>query len=149
LKPTTYVSRISVALLFVMASGIHAGCRPKKCDCKHAASPEPVSGPDIEGMYVVNGNPKDKVVIKRLSKNRYRLTTPGWWEGVGIFDGKMYYGVYRYHDDRGQWAGVWGTHHARFMPDGSFVVQGKNTIKRTGEFESVWTRASRSKKGAP
>jgi hypothetical protein len=133
---------LSVAL--IMGSGLSAGCQEKRCDRKHGQATEAHSGPNIEGAYVANRNPQDVVLIKRLSQQYYRVERAGWWVGVGIFDGKSYYGVFRYHDDRGRWAGVYGTHQAQVQPDGSFTVVGKNTIKARGTFNGVWIRKGQS-----
>ena len=96
----------------------------------------------IEGRYAINGKASDRVVITRIRGNEYRIEAPGFWQGVGFFDGKTYLGVFRYPDDskHGSLVKAAGTHRATLQPDGSFKVHGSFSGEGFGEFDVVWNR---------
>jgi hypothetical protein len=96
----------------------------------------------IAGRYSINDSRTDIVVIRRIEENRYAVENPGNWIGVGIFDGKTYWGVFRYPDDtrHGSLTRAVGIHRAELQKDGSFQVHGSFNTKGEGlgEFEVVW-----------
>lgn len=57
-----------------------------------APSPAPVEGVFSAGMLA-------RVVVERLEKDYYRLHSTQGWEGVGILDGNVYRGVFRFRPD--------------------------------------------------
>jgi hypothetical protein len=82
------------------------------------------------------------VIITRIEGDQFHVESPGFWEGLGFFDGKVYLGVFRYSDDsrHGSLGKAVGTHRATLQSDGSFKVQGSFQGQGFGEFEVVWTR---------
>ncbi|MGH7731885.1 MAG: TonB family protein [Candidatus Eiseniibacteriota bacterium] len=63
-------------------------------------APEPSrqpASPAFEGIYAIEGGTVE-VSVKRLFGDVYHLTSSDGWEGVGIFNGAIYRGVFR---DRG------------------------------------------------
>jgi hypothetical protein len=95
----------------------------------------------IAGRYAINGSPTDVVVITAIAHGQYRIENPGFWMGVGMFDGKVYWGVFAYPSDtrHGSLAGVRGVQRAELQPDGSFKVHG-SFAPGASEFDVVWTR---------
>src|SRR5262245_61673593 len=57
----------------------------------------PRTAQNITGRYQADGNPNYTVIITRLAGDYYRISNPAW-EGVGLFDGQFYYGVYKVND---------------------------------------------------
>lgn len=95
----------------------------------------------IAGLYSV-GNSGEHVRITALGGDRYRADSPGLWEGVGIFDGHTYWGVFRYpiNSHHASLANVCGLHRAEVQPDRSFKVHGSFNSSGFGEFDIVWNR---------
>lgn len=94
---------------------------------------------EFEGEHYINIEEygrMNKVIIKHIGDNMFRLTSPNVWDGVGIFDGKMYIGVFEYKHSFGNahLSGIYGNHYAIRQDDGSFVFVGANKIGLTGEF---------------
>ena len=80
----------------------------------------------IEGEYRTNDSRQYRIKIIHLSDNYYRVENPEW-EGVGLFDGDMYYGIYKVSDDDAEDSvrGNWGAHRARFLKaDNKFELFG-------------------------
>ncbi len=98
----------------------------------------------IAGRYAINGVRTDLVLIRRLDRNRYSVENPGNWSGVGIFDGKVYWGVFRYPDDTRHTSLVRavGIHRAELQKDGSFKVHGSfsGDGHGLGEFDVEWKK---------
>jgi hypothetical protein len=100
----------------------------------------------IAGRYAVNGKREDVVVVRHLEGNRYATENPGNWDGVGIFDGKTYYGIFRYPDTsrHGSLARVVGIHRAERQRDGSFKVHGSfgatSDGHELGQFDVTWKK---------
>jgi hypothetical protein len=98
----------------------------------------------IAGRYAINGVRTDVVVIRRLDEHRYAVENAGNWTGVGIFDGKIYWGVFRYPDDtkHGSLTRAVGIHRAERQRDGSFRVHGSfgGDGHSLGEFDVEWTK---------
>jgi hypothetical protein len=92
----------------------------------------------IAGPYKTNDrdDPSEAVVISRLSEHQYRVENPRQWEGVGIFDGTLYRGVFRYKDTMAYepFRGRWGMHDAVLRGDGSFAVHGRFMAGDDDEF---------------
>ena len=95
----------------------------------------------IAGLYSVGGS-GEHVRITALGGDRYRADSPGLWEGVGIFDGHTYWGVFRYPNTshHASLANVCGLHRAEVQPDRSFKVHGSFNSSGFGEFDIVWNR---------
>ena len=126
------LSPIAIALLFLLSL---SGCAAT------ATRVRPVDATDkIAGRYAINGSPTDVVVITAIAHHQYRIENPGFWMGVGMFDGKVYWGVFAYPSDtrHGSLAGVRGVQRAELQPDGSFKVHG-SFAPGASEFDVVWT----------
>jgi hypothetical protein len=97
----------------------------------------------IAGLYSV-GTSGEHVRITALGGDRYRADSPGLWEGVGIFDGHIYWGVFRYPLDshHASLANVCGLQRAELQPDRSFKVHGSFNSTGFGEFDIVWNRVN-------
>ena len=95
---------------------------------------------DFSGTYCINNHPNNKLIIERIKDNQFRLESPNVWDGVGIFDGFVYFGIFKYKItfENKAFAGVWGNHHAIIQDDGSFIVKGTNVIGMGGEFRNTW-----------
>ena len=107
----------------------------------------------IEGPYKTNGrdDPSEAVVITRLSENQYRVESSRQWDVVGIFDGNLYRGVFRYKDSMAyeSFRGRWGMHEAALRADGSFAVHGRfmagdDDESDDDEFDLIWVPERRS-----
>ncbi|MEK7329857.1 MAG: TonB family protein [Candidatus Eisenbacteria bacterium] len=95
--------------------------------------------PTLEGRYLADGDATKTITITPLARGVYRVVADQW-EGVGLFDGTSYWGVFRHGHQASPpgLAGASGTHRARLGPDGSLAVRGEFTAGRTGSFETVW-----------
>jgi TonB family protein len=93
----------------------------------------------IGGRYLVNGEAGRVVVISVLANDVCQLVGDDW-EGVGLFDGASYWGVFQHRGGAGadSLTGARGTHRATLGPNGSLVVHGEYTLGRTGSFQVVW-----------
>jgi len=104
----------------------------------------------IEGEYRSNDSRQYRIKIIPLSDNYYRIENPEW-EGVGIFDGDLYYGVYRVSDDaEDSIRGRWGAHRAKFVKeDNNFELFGieLNETQIVGEFnpDTAWIKTANKK----
>jgi hypothetical protein len=131
------------------AASLLAGCMPVTTagggtSASRAARPAATAG--IEGRYAINGARSDLVVIRRLDGDRYAVENPGNWSGVGVFDGRNYYGVFRYPADsrHGSMAKVVGIHRGELQRDRSIKVHGSFGPEEggpaLGQFDVVWDR---------
>jgi TonB family protein len=124
---------LTAALLFLPA-GAHA-------DDARSAAPK-IEGRHLAGRYLADGDTTKAVTITRLAGDAYRVLGPQW-EGVGFFDGKSYWGIFRSERRAGspESTAVSGTHQGTLRPDGSLGVHGEYTQGRTGSFDSAWSPA--------
>jgi hypothetical protein len=107
-----------------------------------ATQVRPVDATDrIAGRYAINGSPTDVVIITALAHGEYRTENPGFWKGVGLFDGKIYWGVFQYPPGtrHGSMQNVRGVQRAELQPDGSFKVHG-TFAPGSSDFDVTWTR---------
>jgi hypothetical protein len=128
--------RLSTLALAVLVALSLSGCAAT------ATRVRPADATDkIAGRYAINGSPTDVVIITTIARGQYRIENPGFWMGVGLFDGKVYWGVFAYPSDtrHGSLAGVRGVQRAELQPDGSFKVHG-SFAPGASEFDVVWTR---------
>lgn len=95
----------------------------------------------LEGTYWVNDNPQDIVTLSSVAEGIYRAES-AVWSGVGLFDGKLYIGLFRYKDNAQDFAGVLGLHVGTPKEEGLFSIKGTNVEKQTGSFEITWRRAA-------
>jgi hypothetical protein len=140
--PRAAAGRIAIGTLALAAL---AGCMPMTTTTGGLpAAREPVPRDPIAGRYAINGVRTDVVVIRKLDDYRYAVENPGHWTGVGIFDGKIYWGVFRYPDDtrHGSLTRAVGIHRAERQRDGSFRVHGSfsGDGHGLGEFDVEWSR---------
>ena len=100
----------------------------------------------IEGKYYAEGNRKYVNIINHVSENIYRIKSQGW-EGVGIVDGRFYYGIYKYSDNPDiAGAGSWGAHRAevRIIDELPIIV-----IELSDKFDTIgdsykWEKAEKA-----
>jgi hypothetical protein len=107
-----------------------------------ATQVHPVDATDsIVGRYAINGSPTDVVIITATAHGEYRAENPGFWNGVGLFDGKVYWGVFAYPKGtrHGSLENVHGVQRAELQPNGSFKVHGTFAPGGSG-FDVTWTR---------
>lgn len=140
--PLSEARAIRGLLPLLSAAALLAGCMPMTTATGGApAAPAPAT---IEGRYAINGVRTDLVVIRRLDGNRYSVENPGNWTGVGIFDGKTYYGVFRYPAEtrHGSMARAVGIHRGELQRDRSIKVHGSfgstDDGHALGQFDVVW-----------
>lgn len=97
----------------------------------------------IDGVYFANGNLQYKVSISSLSDKLILIDNPEW-EGVGLFDGELYFGIYKIKDiAKEQLRGRWGAHRAKLrLVDGSLELWGLELkgITQVNKFEGVWIK---------
>lgn len=65
---------------------------------------------NIEGKYVVEGT-NYEVIFRHFGENLYRANHSAW-EGIGLYDGEFYYGIYRYKAGS-DLPNNWGVHKAK------------------------------------
>lgn len=144
-----------IGLVFFAAAVLITGCAERSVSSRSysavdpnapskAAPPKPSTPArtGIAGRYAINGNSADVVFITIVDGHTYRVSSPGFWEGVGFFDGKVYMGVFRYPDDskHGSLTKAVGTHRAVLQKDGSFKVHGSFSGEGFGEFDVEWKK---------
>ena len=72
---------------------------------------------NIEGKYVVKGT-NYEVIFRPLVENLYRANHSAW-EGIGLYDGQFYYGIYKYKAGS-DLPNNWGVHKAHLrLVDGA------------------------------
>jgi protein TonB len=93
----------------------------------------------IEGSYQVTASGA-RIEVKRLFGDFYRLTSESeGWDGVGVLEGRMYLGVFRY-SGRGAPTGMTGEHLIQWTDADHATVRGAFVSKEHGEFEANWAR---------
>lgn len=147
----TYRTRCIATALLLGAVSV-SGCAEHRSTSRHYSAIKPnarVEAPatkatrsTIEGRYAVNGAASDLVVITRIQGNEFRVVAPGFWDGVGFFDGKVYVGVFRYPADskHGSLSKATGNHRATLQSDGSFKVIGSFRGDGARDFEVTWKK---------
>jgi hypothetical protein len=100
--------------------------------------------PDIEGEYHTHDSRQYRISITHISDGYYRVENPEW-EGVGLFDGEFYYGVYKTNDDvlLERLRGNWGAHRAKFdSTTKRFELFGTElkVNKHYTDFEGAWIK---------
>lgn len=110
---------------------------------------KPLPRPDAEdafaGTWSIDGNRARAIHIRGYGNGMYLLRQAGEWEALGFFDGKDYWGLFRWSVPArpGSPGPQYGTHHGVHQADGSLRVRGALQGTAT-DFEQIWTRASRS-----
>ena len=95
------------------------------------ASAAPV---EIEGAY--SSTDGSSVRLVKLASGIYRASSETW-EGVGMFDGTSYWGVFRTSPAESTKAA--GTHKGKLMPDGTLSVH-VELVGGGKPFDTVWSR---------
>jgi protein TonB len=127
----------ALAVLALISWPASAAAAPDDAPVKAAAA-------GFEGVYLTDAHPGDTLIVRSLRGNAYDVESPGHWEGVGFFDGRAYWGVFRYPErtlDK-ELAGTGGVHRAEATGRGVLRVRGEFTQGRAGSFEEVWRWAS-------
>lgn len=105
-----------------------------------AAGP-PHATPVIEGSY--RSSSDGSLVVLTLLKPGYYHAHSDAWDGVGMFDGAVYLGVFRM---AGRESTVAGTHVGKIQADGSFAI--RSEFANGGKaFDAIWKRSQ--EKGVP
>ena len=101
----------------------------------------PASAPSFEGRWVQQGDPKTVITITPLARGVYGVIADQW-EGVGLFDGKVNWGVFLYGEKASppELARASGTHKAILRPDGSLAVHGEYADAYSEAYDVTWTR---------
>jgi protein TonB len=123
-----------------VAAGLLLALAPAAAQ-ERAEKPRP-----LEGWYAVEGVATERLRVERTGEMTYRIESRGQWEGAGILDGEVYFGVFRYVGRPGApgasaLAGATGTHVATRAPDGSLVVRGQFTRGPVDTFDVRWVPA--------
>jgi hypothetical protein len=107
-----------------------------------AQDPVPVPGGALAGAYLVNGDTAEVVVIEPIGGRYFSLRVTGEWEGVGVFDGKVLWGAFRYAERATQahLASSTGSFRAVLKKNGALEVQGGFVHGWTGRFTANWER---------
>jgi protein TonB len=73
------------------------------------------------------------------------------WEGLGVFHGATYRGVFRFHRwaKRSQFALACGTHRGRIRPPDQLVFEGTFTEGRAGALDETWRRVEPDSRSRP
>jgi hypothetical protein len=67
---------------------------------------------EIEGKFQAEDDPNYINRISHISDSIFTITNPVW-DGVGVFDGETYFGVYKYNNKaKPEMRTMWGTHKA-------------------------------------
>lgn len=81
-------------------------------ETKLSTLPQGDPGREIEGKYYAEDDRNYVNIISNISESIFKITNPVW-NGVGIFDGETYCGIYKYNDKaKPEMRSVWGTHKA-------------------------------------
>lgn len=91
-------------------------------------------GGQIVGDYRAEGSLYYINTISHLGGEIFRIVNKAW-EGVGLYDGKTYCGIYKYNDADPARCGIWGTHEAELVfKEGRRVlrVQGWEMLEVSG-----------------
>jgi hypothetical protein len=100
--------------------------------------------PKLEGEYHTRDSHHYRMNITHLAGDYYRIEHSDW-EGLGLFDGEYYYGIFKFNNkatppERRE---NWGAHRARFRPkDKAFEVFGIE-LKETSHYDQIvgeWIR---------
>lgn len=131
-----------VSAAFLGASALFAGAA-------FPVSAQERSDPrDLSGRYRSTGDSTKVVSLTAVAIGVFQVVGDGW-EGVGLFDGTTYWGVFR----RGREPATprYGTHRGMLRGDGSLVVHGEYPDGGGTPFDVVWTpdRASASRRPGP
>ncbi len=83
---------------------------------RQATTPATTAPPDallqhIVGRYRAEGDPNYVNTISSLGGELFKIHNRAW-DGVGLFDGKMYCGIFKYNEQDKVRRGAWGTHRA-------------------------------------
>jgi hypothetical protein len=132
-----WYAHAAVAIALLVVGLATSGCAPEFT----SAPPNSRPSRSIAGLYGI-GTSAERVRITALGGDRYRVDSPGFWEGVGIFDGHTYWGVFRYpaNSRTAALGNVCGLHRAELQPDRSFKVHGSFNSQGFGEFDVIWNR---------
>jgi hypothetical protein len=98
----------------------------------------------IEGEYYTGDSHHYRVKITHLSGDYYRIENPDW-EGIGLFDGEFYYGIFKFNDKATphERRDNWGAHRARFrVRNKSFELFGIELKEEShyDQFGGEWIR---------
>ncbi len=96
--------------------------------------------PEIEGTFSVSGSAAE-VRVMHLFGDVFYFTSSEGWEGVGILEGSVYRGVFRYRGSPDpQLDGVTGRHTIDWTSPDSASIQAEFTSLRSGQFDQGWRR---------
>jgi hypothetical protein len=107
-------------------------------------NPQATERTKLEGEYHTSDSHHYRMSITHLAGDYYRILNPDW-EGLGLFDGEYYYGIFKFNNkatppERRE---NWGAHRARLrLKDKSLEVFGIE-LKETrhfDQFEGEWIR---------
>ena len=100
---------------------------------------------EFSGDYYVNTLLQEKLSISHIADETFAIHFPEHWIGTGVFDGRVYLGVYRYLDPHpidSKFAGTMGIHCAVRIEENSYRVLGFNANRSHGAFVLSWTKLS-------
>ena len=102
----------------------------------------PVPGGTLPGVYAVNGDTSDVLIVEQIDARTFRMRHPGQWEGVGVFDGRVLFGAFRYGKESSEThlAGSTAGFRAVANAEGGFEVQGAFVQGWSGRFTATWER---------
>lgn len=69
----------------------------------------PPIGWTVEGTYRLNGGAAE-LLVRRVKGDILELVSSQGWDGVGLLDGKIFRGVFRYRESAGSKKGLMGVH---------------------------------------
>jgi len=129
------------------------GTAPAPVQTTDPAAPAPVPLSGIAGFYAVQGT-QAEVEVKSFAEDIYYVNCSQGWEGVGILEGHLYQGVFRYRKDAGAAkAGVMGQLLIDWSDSSQPAIQMTSTTGNLGSSRSRWTRigaaSERSRKELP
>jgi TonB family protein len=114
---------------------------PSALDAQPAttSAPKQPAGPAIQGTYTVEGD-SARVRVRRMFGDFYHLTSSDGWEGVGIFDGATYRGVFRHHGATDAPDGTIGEHAIDWTILDSPSARATYSSPRVVEVTKRWRR---------
>jgi TonB family protein len=141
MRRTTMIAAASFAAAFLLGVGVGAAAEKA---VPERALPEATAAAGIDGPYLADGDARHPLTISLIADGTYRVEAERW-VGVGLSDGKRYWGVYRYRDGVTPPTGAAssGTHLGSVGTDGSIHIHGESANGPGQSFDMVWKPAGR------
>lgn len=133
---------IAAACVFPARPVLAQGSPPPEAINKDRPKQRATYSHRLKGRFLVNGDPRNIVTIMRVvaAVDEAYTVVADQWEGVGFFDGKTYWGVFRYSRSVSppELAGVRGIHTGILHSNGALAIHGDFPDGRAKQFDAIW-----------